>query len=58
MLATSGDFDNLYNEISNTIREIIKKLREGDAGARPLRYGDKDPCSYCKMKPICRRDDV
>ena len=57
-LTSSEDFERIYCEIGDTVRTIIKKLRDGNAGARPLRYGDNDPCDFCKMKPVCRRDDV
>lgn len=57
-LTSSEDFERLYSEISETVKSIIEKLRQGNAGATPLRYGKNDPCEFCKMKPVCRRDDV
>ena len=55
-LTSPKEFDRLYNEISDTVKEIIQKLRRGHAGASPLRYDGRNPCDYCKMKPVCRRE--
>ena len=51
-------FNELYENICSTISKISAELRKGNAGALPLRYGKNDPCSYCKMRPICRKDDI
>ena len=36
--------------------ENLKEMHSGNAAAIPvkLKKSDKDPCDYCKMKPICR----
>lgn len=50
-------FESLYEQIETTVKNITEELRSGRADAAPLRHNGKDPCTYCKMKPICRRAD-
>ena len=42
--------------INRTIERITVELKSGKADAVPMR-DSKDPCSYCKMKVICRNND-
>ena len=57
-LTSRDKFDELYAQIRSTVEKITKELRGGVAHATPLRYKkSNDPCEYCSMKPICRRDD-
>ena len=55
-LTSAEEFEDLYRQITDTVEKISVRLKNGDAGATPLRYGKKDPCSYCKMKSVCRKD--
>ena len=55
-LTSSEDFEGLYAEINDTVKKMLTELRKGNAGASPLRYGDNDPCDFCKMKPVCRKE--
>jgi ATP-dependent helicase/DNAse subunit B len=55
-LTSAEEFDALYIQISNTVKKLMTELKGGNAGARPLRYGKNDPCGFCKMRPICRKD--
>ena len=55
-LTDAEEFETLYCQINDTIKKLMTELKNGSAGARPLRYGKNDPCDYCKMKPVCRRD--
>ena len=55
-LTSAEDFDALYVQISDTIKKLMTELKGGCAGARPLRYGKNDPCGFCKMRPVCRKD--
>ena len=57
-LTSDEKFEEIFSEMNNTIKAITAKLREGKAGATPLRYGSNDPCEYCKMKPVCRKDEA
>ena len=54
-LAPAEGFSAIYDEIQNTVERITTELCEGKADATPLTYNGKDPCSFCDMKPICRR---
>ena len=56
-LCGADGFLALYGQIEETIKTITAKMRGGQADASPLTYGGKDPCSYCNMKPICRKID-
>lgn len=48
-------FSKIYEDIREVIERITTELCEGKADATPMTYNGKDPCSYCDMKPICRR---
>lgn len=54
-LTDAEEFEALYLQITDTVKHLMTELKNGNAGARPLRYGKNDPCDYCKMKPVCRK---
>ncbi|MBR2353869.1 MAG: PD-(D/E)XK nuclease family protein, partial [Clostridia bacterium] len=56
-LFKSEDFTKLEQQLRDTIAKIANEMREGNADATPMRNGNKLPCSYCQMKPICRRNE-
>ncbi len=56
-LTSSEKFNALYDQIESTIQTIIEELRSGNASATPLIYGKNNPCTYCAMKPVCRRTE-
>ena len=53
-LISGPQFDELFDQMRAVILKITDAMRSGDASARPLRYGDKDPCTYCASRAICR----
>ena len=55
-LTSAEEFEALYTQINDTVKALMNELKSGSAGARPLRYGKNDPCDFCKMKPICRKE--
>ncbi len=55
-LTSSEEFEALYQQINDTVKTIITELRQGNAGASPLKYGSHDSCEFCKMKPVCRKE--
>ena len=56
-LTSREAFDQLYRQICSTVENVAKELRGGVADAKPLHYKkSNNPCQYCKMKPICRKD--
>ncbi|MBQ9085771.1 MAG: exodeoxyribonuclease V subunit gamma [Clostridia bacterium] len=56
-LCSAESFEQLYTQIKKTVKGITSELRQGKADATPIQYHAKDPCSYCNMKPICRKAD-
>lgn len=56
-LADRADFQSIYDKIEAVIKNITEELRGGIADAVPMTANGKNPCSYCHMKPICRRID-
>ena len=56
-LSSNEEFDGLYRQIEATVEKITTELRSGYADASPTDCPGQDPCSYCHMKPICRRAD-
>ncbi|MBR6052993.1 MAG: PD-(D/E)XK nuclease family protein [Clostridia bacterium] len=51
-LLTDADFAELQNKIENNLRADVGKMRNGSLRATPGKG-----CEYCKMAPICRRDN-
>lgn len=56
-LSTKEEFDELYHQVEATVEKITAELRSGCADASPTNCPGQDPCSYCHMKPICRRSE-
>ncbi len=57
-LFSKNEFDDLYSQIETTVEKITTELLNGYADAVPTDCPDQNPCSYCHMKPICRRSDA
>lgn len=53
-LVTYDDFAAIEDFINQTLSDISKELRGGNASAEPLKVGNTFPCDYCKMKQFCR----
>lgn len=53
-LKTLAELGELSKKVSSILTSIAKELRTGKAHAVPKSTGGKNPCQYCKMKPICR----
>ena len=53
-LLSSEHFEKLFYDMENVILKITAEMRSGCADARPLKYGGKDPCSYCEFRSVCR----
>lgn len=46
----------IEGEIREVICTVAEAMRSGSATAEPnVKTGPKSPCTYCKMRPICRR---
>ena len=57
-LATVEDFETLKAQLDETICRIGEEMISGCANALPNAKAPNDPCEYCAMKPICRREKV
>ena len=56
-LTSAEKFNELYGQIETTVNRITDEMRKGVAHAKPVRYKkSKNPCDYCKMKTICRKE--
>ena len=53
-LKTLSELGELAKQVEGILSTIAKHLRRGIAHARPKSADRKNPCTYCKMKPICR----
>ena len=56
-LTSQEDFDHLYSQMEAVVKKIALTMKDGCADAVPTDCKNYVPCSYCKMKPICRRAD-
>ena len=53
-LATLQELGELSKQIQNTVVSIATELAGGKAIATKEKKGKHDPCTFCRMKPICR----
>lgn len=53
-LLSGEGFKKLFSDMEKVILKITAEMRSGCADARPLKYGGKDPCSYCEYRAVCR----
>ena len=58
-LYTESGWELLSEKIESVIKDISKRMTEGDIAALPLirRGGKSDVCKYCDFKAICRNAD-
>ncbi|MBO5204001.1 MAG: PD-(D/E)XK nuclease family protein [Clostridia bacterium] len=56
-LISAERFEELYGQIEDTLKDIGNRIYEGIADREPIDYGGIDPCKYCSVKPICRKND-
>ncbi len=47
----------LFDKIKDTLTEIGDKIYSGIADCSPIDVGGTDPCKYCELKPICRKNN-
>ncbi len=57
-LLSGEHFEKLFSDMENVILKITAEMRSGCADARPLKYGGKDPCSYCEFRSVCRYVEI
>ncbi len=56
-LIDTQQFEQLHEQILDTLADIANKIYSGIADCAPISYGGSDPCKYCAAKPICRKND-
>lgn len=57
-LVSPEQFSEIENEIRTVIAGIAESMRNGQAHASPLMHRGMLPCTYCQMRPVCRRTDT
>lgn len=53
-LISSEKFRELFEDVSDTLKQIGKSIYDGIADCSPL--ASEDPCRYCKVSPMCRKN--
>lgn len=53
-LINDEGFNMLFDMLTDTVIRVAQSMRDGKANASPLIRKDRSPCSYCKMRAICR----
>ena len=56
-LVSPASFLEIEREIQEIVTTAAEQMRSGIADAIPLLYKGKTHCTYCEMRPICRRDN-
>ncbi len=54
-LAGFEDFERLYRDISDIVKELGGRMAKGFAEAKPKEYKGNIPCEYCDYGAVCRR---
>ena len=52
-LASLEQLGKLKRHVERLVREMGQGLRQGQAGARPLRFADHSACDYCDYRSVC-----
>lgn len=58
-LKTVEEFGELSRKIDGILNKIAMNMKSGSVKAEPMEMKNKNdsPCTYCKMKAVCRRVD-
>ncbi len=51
---TEAEMDEIKNALSAVMRQVGDKMKTGCAAAHPTACDGRMPCTYCKMRPVCR----
>ena len=52
---SNQEFNDIYEELKETINNIGNEILSGDASATPVKV-KRHPCDYCSYASICRRE--
>ncbi len=55
-LTSHEKFEKIFADMQDVILNIAREMQKGKADASPLTYGSNDPCQYCEVKAVCRKD--
>ncbi|MBR6650627.1 MAG: PD-(D/E)XK nuclease family protein [Clostridia bacterium] len=55
-VASREQMDEIRDALCHAIGETGIKMRSGECSASPDDQDGRNPCQYCKMRPVCRRD--
>ncbi len=55
-VASNEEYDEIFRFERNKLDELADGIRSGDASIKPYSYGNRNACSYCAFKGICRFD--
>ena len=53
-LISDDAFCNLFDSVTDTLSQLGKEIYNGIADCSPL--VSEDPCRYCKVAPMCRKN--
>ena len=48
---------DIFDKIRDTLKSVGDKIYEGIADSTPIENTSYDPCKYCAVKPMCRKNN-
>ena len=54
-LESVEEFGKLQSELESILCSIFEEMKAGSAAAEPVRIGDRNPCTWCEHRYICKR---
>ena len=52
------EMDEIKDALTDAMRRVGDKMRTGCAVAAPTSHDGKSPCTYCRMRPVCRIENT
>ncbi|MDU1349794.1 helicase-exonuclease AddAB subunit AddB [uncultured Clostridium sp.] len=49
-------FNALRNHVKEELAKSCEEMLSGEIGIKPYKRGEENPCSFCKLSPICQFD--
>ena len=57
-LVSEESFQKIYSDVRSTLMEIGSKIYQGIADCIPTDAPGQDPCKYCTVRPMCRKNQT
>ncbi len=57
-LLSSEELTGLFEKTSDTLKAIGEKIYAGIADCSPIELAGQDPCKYCTVKQMCRKNNI